>query len=84
MGQEQLHIETTLEISLEGQGEIHKQPKGEEHLSQREQPLQRHRGVKESGMFEGSLSDWRAERLGRCGKGASPGDEVGKVGQEKQ
>lgn len=60
-----LYIETTLEISLEGQGEIHKQPKGFEHLSQREQPLQRHRGVKEYGMSEECLTGWRTERLGR-------------------
>lgn len=60
-----LYIETTLEISLEGQGEIHKQPKGFEHLSQREQPLQRHRGVKEYGMSEECLTGWRTDRLGR-------------------
>lgn len=60
-----LHIETTFEISLEGQGEICKQPKGEERLSWREQSLQRHRGMKDYGMSEECLTDWRTEKLGR-------------------
>lgn len=52
-------------------------------LSEREQPLQRHSGMKENGVSEGSPCDWRTEWPGQvCGE-ESPGDEVGKVDQEK-
>ena len=38
---------------------------GKGHSQLREQPLQRHRGVKEYGMSEECLTGWRTERLGR-------------------
>lgn len=73
----------TLESSLEGRGRIHRQSKEEEHLNQIEQPLQRHRSVKENGLYEGSPCDPRMSGWARCVKGESPGDEVGKVGRRK-
>lgn len=69
----------TLEISLAGGGRIPRQPNGEGHLNQREQPLQRHRGMKENGvsggvLVAGGLSGWAG-----CAQGPSPAGEVGKA-----